>query len=152
MVPKIVFLQSVRFSAAFVMIAMAAPKIANPTWLSAMGLGWLPPEIAWAAGLFLPWAELALGVLLLTPSLWRPAAQLTSLLLGAFLLVLVVFLVEGRSDCGCGTPDFLPKWASSPHFAIARNLFLLSGLWLASTRPCLKIIKKHNACFDKRWQ
>jgi len=138
---KIVLSLSIRMLCSCVFVLMAVPKIKDPSWLSVMSVAWLPPGSAWLLGNVLPWFELSLGLGLLLPSLWRSFARLSAVLLVLFMPVLAVFLLEGRSDCGCAGPGgLLPSWTSSPVAGLARNSVMLVILWLALWISRVKMI------------
>lgn len=138
---KIVLSLSARLLCACAFILMATPKIKDPSWLSDMSVVWLPTSVAWLLGNVLPWLELSLGLGLLLPSLWKSFARLSAVLLVLFMPVLIIFLLEGRSDCGCAGPgSLLPSWASSPVAGLARNSVMLSILWLALWLSRVKMV------------
>lgn len=71
----------------------------------------------------LPYVELAAGVLLLANLRIRPAALLTILLNGVFIVVLLSVLARGLDvDCGCFGPDA----GTTPLQALGRDLLLLA--------------------------
>lgn len=129
-----------RLGCSIILIWMAVPKITNPSWLLELSIGWLPDGLAWLFGNILPWGEISLGLLLVSPVLWRPAARLTCLLLLGFVPVLLIFALEGRVDCGCGgSGSVFPPWASSPLAGLVRNAVMIITLGLAFRAPSVKL-------------
>lgn len=142
MVYKVILAGVSRLACSAIMIWMAVPKISDPNWLLGLSVQWLPSSLAWFLGNILPWAEISLGMLLLSPVLWRPAARLLGLLLGAFIPVLIMFAIEGRVDCGCGgSGSLFPSWMNSPYAGLARNSTMIVILWLTIRSPCVSINK-----------
>lgn len=142
MVYKVILAGVARLACSAIVIWMAVPKISDPSWLLGLSVQWLPSSLAWVFGNMLPWAEISLGMLLLSPVLWRPAARLLCLLLVAFIPVLIIFAIEGRVDCGCGGPgSLLPSWMNSPYAGLMRNSTMITILWLTTHAPCARLIK-----------
>jgi len=89
-----------------VFLAAAAHKLRHAAVLPAIVANYriLPRRLAAPAAGILPWAELALGVALLTQAAQPWAAAAALLLLGVFAAAMAVNLRRGRGhiDCGCG--------------------------------------------------
>ncbi len=135
-----IILTPIRWAIAALILVMASSKLTSPAWLAQMGIPWLPAPFAHVLGLWLPWLELGLSFAIILPTVWRPACRIMSALLLIFVPVLVVFLIEGRSDCGCSKGvDFLPAWFSSPPVAIVRNISMACILWGISMCGSVKL-------------
>lgn len=95
-------------------------KIANPGWLASIGLFSAYPLVQSGIGMFLPWMEVVLALMLFLPQagLRQGAQLLIAGLCVVFIPVLVFFLAVGKTDCGCGGPEAL----SHPLFGIIRNI------------------------------
>jgi len=88
----------------------------------------LPPAWSNLAALMLPWAELIAGSFLVLGIQSRPAALLTTGMLGAFLVAVVYAYVTGLDiDCGCfGSPQSSPGRVGVYHILRDLLLFLVS--------------------------
>ena len=112
---------------AVLLLSGAAKLAAGPRWAAqAATLG--APAVAVPV---LPWVEVGLGALLIT-GVWRPVVALAAAaLLGAFTMLLVVRLVQGRRPpCAC-----FGAWSTRPIGvgAVARNVVLIALALLAAT-------------------
>ncbi len=96
----------------------------------------LPPAVTNAVAVTLPWIELAAGLMLILGLYTRPAALVTTGLLGVFLAAIGYAYVTGLDiDCGC----FSSPQGSSGHIdflTLAResSLFLISLFVLGADR------------------
>jgi uncharacterized membrane protein YphA (DoxX/SURF4 family) len=112
---------------AVLLLSGAAKLAAGPQWAAqAAALG--SPAVAVPV---LPWVEIGLGALLVT-GVWRPVvAMAAAVLLGAFTVLLVLRLVQGRRPpCACFGP-----WSTRPvgFGSVARNVVLIALALLAAT-------------------
>jgi len=112
---------------AVLLLSGAAKLAAGPRWAAqAAALG--APAIAVPV---LPWVEVGLGALLVT-GVWRPVvAVAAAALLGAFTVLLVVRLAQGRRPpCAC-----FGAWSTRPvgFGSVARNVVLIALALLAAT-------------------
>jgi hypothetical protein len=140
MVAVVLAVHAARWAIASLILLMGMAKTTSPTWLAEMGIQWLPSPIALFLGTWLPWLEVSLALLVISPAVWRPASKLTAVLLLLFIPVLLVFLLEGRSDCGCAKGvDIFPEWFSHPWFALPRNILMATVLWTCSRLPGLRV-------------
>ncbi len=125
----------IALAGAGLMIFYGAAKVHDPEWLRRLEILNNLPQVEFLLGLWLPWFEIALGVLVVAGGrMGRGAMVSTGLLLFAFLPVLFYFLISGAVDCGCsggGEPTILDH----PAVGIARNVLLGSALlWAAGIR------------------
>lgn len=113
-------------------VFMGASKVGTDAWLLNLDLLGSTPNLQLATSYFLPWFEVFLGVILISGrdlNLVRGAQYLSVILLATFLPVLGYMYLEGRTDCGCGGPEFM----SLPSVAILRNVILIGLLsWTIS--------------------
>lgn len=87
--------------------------------------------VARALARAIPFAEIVLGILLLTGIFTRSAAVAAAVLVAAFTVAIAVSLARRRPhSCGCGGPLEAPI---GPQL-IARNAFLLGALALLAVR------------------
>jgi uncharacterized membrane protein YphA (DoxX/SURF4 family) len=112
---------------AVLLLSGAAKLAAGPRWAAqAAALG--SPAIAVPV---LPWLEVGLGALLVT-GVWRPVvAVVAAALLGAFTVLLVLRLAQGRRPpCAC-----FGAWSTRPvgFGSVARNVVLIALALLAAT-------------------
>jgi uncharacterized membrane protein YphA (DoxX/SURF4 family) len=112
---------------AVLLLSGAAKLAAGPRWAAqAAALG--SPAIAVPV---LPWLEVGLGALLVT-GVWRPVvAVAAAALLGAFTVLLVLRLAQGRRPpCAC-----FGAWSTRPvgFGSVARNVVLIALALLAAT-------------------
>lgn len=93
----------------------------------------LPPGAETLLGWGLPFAEIALGLLLLAGVLTRAAGALSATLMAVFIAAVASAWARGLSiDCGCfGSGGSVAAGQTDYPGEIARDaLFLLLGLWL----------------------
>ncbi len=112
---------------AVLLVSGAAKLVAGPRWAAqAAELG--SPAVAVAV---VPWLELGLGALLVA-GVWRTEVALAAaLMLGAFTVLLVVRLAQGRRPpCAC-----FGAWSARPvgPGAVVRNVVLIALALLAAT-------------------
>jgi uncharacterized membrane protein YphA (DoxX/SURF4 family) len=112
---------------AVLMVSGAAKLAAGPRWAAqAAALG--SPAVAVPV---VPWLELGLGALLVT-GVWRTGVALAAaVMLGAFTVLLVVRLAQGRRPpCAC-----FGAWSTRPvgPGSVARNVVLIALALLAAT-------------------
>jgi uncharacterized membrane protein YphA (DoxX/SURF4 family) len=112
---------------AVLLVSGAAKLAAGPRWTAqATALG--SPAVAVPV---VPWLELGLGALLVT-GVWRTEVALAAaLMLGAFTVLLVVRLAQGRRPpCAC-----FGAWSTRPvgPGSVARNVVLIALALLAAT-------------------
>ncbi len=112
---------------AVLLLSGAAKLAAGPRWAAqAAALG--SPAVAVPV---LPWLEVGLGALLIT-GVWRPVVALAAaVLLGAFTVLLVLRLAQGRRPpCAC-----FGAWSTRPvgYGSVARNVVLIALALLAAT-------------------
>ena len=85
-------------------VVAALPKIADPPGFAHMVYNYkmVPGPFVNAMALVLPWAELLMGVALVTGIWRRTAAALVGALLVVFIVAISVNLLRGNAiDCGC---------------------------------------------------
>lgn len=129
----------IRTAALFVVAAVFAAagllKLADPAAF-ATDIGHyriVPPPVAAALAVYLPWLELLLAAALLWPRFQPPARLLLLVLTGAFSAALLSALLRGIDlSCGCfgGTGAGM-----SAGWALARNAILFGLLLWAKDRP-----------------
>ena len=112
---------------AVLLVSGAAKLAAGPRWAAqAAALG--SPAVAVPV---VPWLELGLGALLVT-GVWRAEVALAAaVMLGAFTLLLVLRLAQGRRPpCAC-----FGAWSTRPvgPGSVARNVVLIALALLAAT-------------------
>ncbi len=100
-----------RYIVGFVLIIAAIPKIAAPSFFakSIEAYQLIPTIFINLTALFIPWAELLIGIFLLVGVMLRGSALLSAGLFAAFSILIAISLLRGLSiDCGCFGPNNSP--------------------------------------------
>ena len=99
----------------------------------------VPVSLVLPLAQYLPWVEIALGILLLTGWKIRYISLFTTGLLALFIAVLTITWLRGiEANCGCFSAD-----ERITPLAIARDmLFLLPALFLLIASPKVKAVKQ----------
>jgi uncharacterized membrane protein YphA (DoxX/SURF4 family) len=96
----------------------------------------VPTSLILTVATYLPWMEIALGLLITSGLVMRPVAVFAAALLVLFIAVQAVTYLRGiEADCGCfGSGERISPWTIGRDF-----LFLLPALYLAGERRITRL-------------